>query len=224
MLYIMVYCMVYTIWYIPWYISRYISLSYDIYHGIYHGIYHMVYTIWYIPIAVWYIPSKSGIYHGATFQMTHAHTQWQIAPIASCSDLCVQAHTQNRQHTQVWPGLHTQDRSNRFEFEVCPSKSTHSAHTVHKQCTHRQGPPSSKHTGLHKHDQSKYVTVCPCTHSAHTGQAVHKQACTHRTKTQPPVWGGLKERAILPQSHLALTPSHLILKPLYLSSLQSPSE
>jgi hypothetical protein len=29
----------------------------------------MVYTIWYIPIAAWYIPSKSGIYHGATFQM-----------------------------------------------------------------------------------------------------------------------------------------------------------
>jgi hypothetical protein len=34
-----------------------------------HGIYHMVYTIWYIPIASWYIPSKSGIYHEATFQM-----------------------------------------------------------------------------------------------------------------------------------------------------------
>ena len=29
----------------------------------------MVYTIWYIPIASWYIPSKSGIYHEATFQM-----------------------------------------------------------------------------------------------------------------------------------------------------------
>ena len=32
----------------------------------------MVYTIWYIPIAAWYIPSKSGIYHGATFQMPKA--------------------------------------------------------------------------------------------------------------------------------------------------------
>jgi hypothetical protein len=29
----------------------------------------MVYTTWYIPIASWYIPSKSGIYHEATFQM-----------------------------------------------------------------------------------------------------------------------------------------------------------
>jgi hypothetical protein len=29
----------------------------------------MVYTIWYIPIAAWYIPSKSGIFHEATFQM-----------------------------------------------------------------------------------------------------------------------------------------------------------
>jgi hypothetical protein len=28
----------------------------------------MVYTIWYIPIASWYTPSKSGIYHKATFQ------------------------------------------------------------------------------------------------------------------------------------------------------------
>jgi hypothetical protein len=61
--------MVYTIWYIPWDISHYISLLNDIYHGINHGIYHMVYTTWYIPIAAWYIPSKSGIYHGATFQM-----------------------------------------------------------------------------------------------------------------------------------------------------------
>jgi hypothetical protein len=33
-------------------------------------VYIMVYTIWYIPIAAWYIPSKSGIYHEATFQMT----------------------------------------------------------------------------------------------------------------------------------------------------------
>jgi hypothetical protein len=71
MLYIMVYCMVYTIWYIPWFISHYISLLYDsdIYHRIYHGIYHMVYTISYIPIAAWHIPSKSAIYHEATFQM-----------------------------------------------------------------------------------------------------------------------------------------------------------
>jgi hypothetical protein len=30
-------------------------------------VYTMVYTIWYI--ASWYIPSKSGIYHEATFQM-----------------------------------------------------------------------------------------------------------------------------------------------------------
>ena len=35
----------------------------------------MVYTIWYIPIASWYIPFKSGIYHEATFQM--ARRQWQ---------------------------------------------------------------------------------------------------------------------------------------------------
>ena len=70
-----IYHMVYTIWYIPWYISHYISLLYDIYHGIYHGIYHMVYTIWYIPIAAWYIPSKSGIYHGATFQMAISHAR-----------------------------------------------------------------------------------------------------------------------------------------------------
>ena len=69
MIYITVYCMVYTIWYIPWSISYYISLLNDIYHGIYHGIYHVVYTIWYKPIAAWYIPSKSGIYHEATFQM-----------------------------------------------------------------------------------------------------------------------------------------------------------
>jgi hypothetical protein len=68
----MVYCMVYTIWYIPWYITYYISLLNDIYHGIYHGIYHMVYTIWYIPIAAWYIPSKNGIYHEATFQMVES--------------------------------------------------------------------------------------------------------------------------------------------------------
>ena len=34
-------------------------------------VYCMVYTIWYIPIAPWYIPSKSGIYHEATFQMLH---------------------------------------------------------------------------------------------------------------------------------------------------------
>jgi hypothetical protein len=70
MLCIMVYCMVYTIWYIPWYISYYISLLNDIYYGIYHGIYHTVYTIWYIPIAAWYIPSKSGVNHEATFQMS----------------------------------------------------------------------------------------------------------------------------------------------------------
>ncbi len=29
----------------------------------------MVYTMtWYIPVVVWYIPSKSGIYHEATFR------------------------------------------------------------------------------------------------------------------------------------------------------------
>jgi hypothetical protein len=67
----MVYRMVYTTWYIPWYISYYTSLLNDIYHGIYHGIYHMVYTTWStsIPIASWYIPSESGLYHEATFQM-----------------------------------------------------------------------------------------------------------------------------------------------------------
>jgi len=32
----------------------------------------MVYTIWYIPVAIWYIPSKTGIYHEARFQMMMA--------------------------------------------------------------------------------------------------------------------------------------------------------
>ena len=80
--------MVYTIWYIPWYISYYISLLNDIYHGIYHGIYHMVYTIWYIPIASWYIPSKSGIYHEATFQMGSNHHSRNRGLVAQVKSAC----------------------------------------------------------------------------------------------------------------------------------------
>ena len=35
----------------------------------------MVYTLWYIPITAWYIPSKSGIYHEATFQLASLSTK-----------------------------------------------------------------------------------------------------------------------------------------------------
>ncbi len=48
-------------------------------------VYTMVYTIWYIPIAAWYIPSKSGVYHEATFQMdfqVQVTPHWQIRPVA----------------------------------------------------------------------------------------------------------------------------------------------
>jgi hypothetical protein len=50
----------------------------------------MVYTIWYIPIAAWYIPSKSGIYHEATFQMgapgSHSTTDSDMPGIDSEPD------------------------------------------------------------------------------------------------------------------------------------------
>jgi hypothetical protein len=46
-----------------------IPLLHDLYHGMYQDIYHMVFTTWYISVIVWYIPSKSGIYHEATFTM-----------------------------------------------------------------------------------------------------------------------------------------------------------
>ncbi len=129
MLYIMVYCMVYTIWYIPWYISHYISLLYDIYHGIYHGIYHMVYTIWYIPIAAWYIPSKSGIYHETTFQMSGG-CQWaaqaQVGPPARAA---------RRLHWHLTPaGIQVSKMPSASAQTVCKFQGRINFINLHKTC------------------------------------------------------------------------------------------
>ena len=63
----------------------------------------MVYTIWYIPIASWYIPSKSGIYHEATFQMGY-----DLRPGPGCANHC--ASQLGHVDTQAEPG-----RSHRTE-------------------------------------------------------------------------------------------------------------
>jgi hypothetical protein len=95
MQYTMVYTMLYTTqlitWYVPCYITWYMAcyIPYGIWHGIHnvinlffnaihHVIYHVVYTMWFIPCGIYhwsYGISKSGIYHGAIFQMTvYAHS------------------------------------------------------------------------------------------------------------------------------------------------------
>jgi hypothetical protein len=50
-------------------------------------VYIMVYTMWYTSLELWYIPSKSGLYHGSTFQMTRA-TRRQSAMLSAAFELC----------------------------------------------------------------------------------------------------------------------------------------
>jgi hypothetical protein len=57
----------------------YIKFMIYLFLMLYTMMYIMMYTMWYIPCGIfheslelWLIPSKSGIYHGETFQMVYA--------------------------------------------------------------------------------------------------------------------------------------------------------
>ena len=69
----------------------------------------MVYTIWYIPIAAWYVSFKSGIYHEATCQMVGPapgrgddSDGWGMSRESRYKDLELESESTSRHVSRCW--------------------------------------------------------------------------------------------------------------------------
>jgi hypothetical protein len=78
MVYVMLYTMVYCIVYTKCRVYGMVYTTFIPFVTLYLGIYHVVYAIRYISLELWYIPSQSGINHGATARQPSrwSHSTW----------------------------------------------------------------------------------------------------------------------------------------------------
>jgi hypothetical protein len=128
-------------WYIAWYIPYgiYHGICYDICHFcmVYTMVYnhdtcHMVYTIWYIPTVVWYIPSKSGIYHEATFPVPDVGRADKkpshfIIPLTATFSIdvvygSVMVTSESEGCVKVFPNMFTVSNSPTVVFDCCDAQ------------------------------------------------------------------------------------------------------